>query len=155
VWAVARNVASGLRSLVRLDPASNAIAATTPDGSLSADNISINETSIWAWAGHNGNVVSQLSPLTGETTASIIPRTGTPVAVALDGDDVWIVVADDGDQGHLERVDPTTLLVVARSPSFPLEPNPAQQLYSYAVAGEGVVWVVATDSSLVAVDVSS
>jgi glutamine cyclotransferase len=104
------------------------------------------------WVNADRGAVKRFDPTNGQLIAQVEANSGSPVEVVASGDIVWIVVDDGDGQGHLERIDPLTNQVVAQSPSFLLEPDQIEdETYSYAVFDNGVVWMVASDSTLVGI----
>jgi streptogramin lyase len=144
--------------LFSIDPATN-IATQRADFTVGAvcpcsSHWTVDASGVWV--SDDRRSARRFDLTTGQLVAQVEANSGSPVETVASGEVVWIVVDDRDGQGHLERIDPLTNQVVAQSPSFPLEPDQIpRETYSYAVFDNGVVWVVATDATLVGIDVSS
>jgi hypothetical protein len=136
--------------LRQIDPGSGAETSRQNIYVSVGGDLTANDAGIWVM---DSTSVYRVSATTGELLATITPRFGRPVALAVADTAVWIVLADANGQGHLERIDPTSNTVVARSPDFALTPNSTSQHYTAAVVEHGIVWVIADDRHLVGIAV--
>jgi YVTN family beta-propeller protein len=119
--------------LVRIDPASNRIAArieilVTPFATLDAGGIAAGEGAVWVTNPVAGTV-SRISPASNRVSSRI--KVGkTPLGVAVGEGSVWVA---NSDAGTVSRIDPDQGKVVA---TLRIGPNPTE-----IAVGAGGVWV--------------
>jgi hypothetical protein len=140
LWALASSNRAAPNALVRIDPATGQVLATTP---LEAEPWYVAAGGGAVWIGSpNSSTVQRVDPATNEVTARIeLPGDGVS-AIAADARAVWVeVIQDRSDQGKqnlasLLRIDPSSNEVVA---TIPLEGSSG---YDDEIAsGAGAVWV--------------
>jgi Tol biopolymer transport system component len=140
VWALASSGEGASSALVRVDPTTDRVIATTP---LEGEPWYVAAGVGAVWIGSpNASTVQRVDPATNEVTARIeLPGDGVS-AIAADAQAVWVeVIQNRSDQGKqnlasLLRLDPATNEVVA---TIPLE---GLSGYDDEIAiGAGAVWV--------------
>jgi len=140
VWALASTGESGSDVLVRIDPATDRVVATT---SLAPGpwRVAVGAGAVWVGFA-NSSMIQRVDSTTNEVTGQIrLPGDGV-TSIAADDQAVWVeVIHDRSDQGlqnlaSLVRIDPQTGEVVAK---IPLE---GLSGYDDKIAiGAGAVWV--------------
>jgi len=140
VWALASTGETGSSGLVRIDPATDQVVATT---SLEPEPWYVAAGAGTVWVGFpRSSMIQRVDAATNEVTGQVqLPGDGVS-AIAADDQAVWVeVIQDRSDQGQqnlasLVRIDPQTSEVVA---TIPLE---GLSGYDDEIAiGAGAVWV--------------
>jgi dipeptidyl aminopeptidase/acylaminoacyl peptidase len=140
VWALASTDQAGSGVLIRIDPATDQVLATTP---LEAEPwyVAVGGSAVWVGSPRS-TAIQRIDTATNEVTAQIRLAGDGVSAIAANDQGVWVeVIQDRSDQGQqnlasLVRIDPRTNGVVA---SIPLE---GLSGYEDEVAiGAGAVWV--------------
>ena len=125
-------------TVARLDPKTNAVAATVPVGKRPCSGLAAGFGSLWV-PNCGDETVSRVDLKTGAVTATIRTHIGNSEGSIVTGaGSVWLIIDA---KGTLARFDPATNTVVAEIYVAP---------GSYGLAfGEDAVWVTSTERSLV------
>ena len=131
VWVTSKETGS----VVRVDPATNAVVATVKTG-LGAHGIIADETGVWV-TNYSANTVSRIDPAT-DKVAATIENVGSGVGIAAGDGAVWVSTKSEG----VARIDPSTNEVT------PLQPEWAWPYWAYGVAYDaGNLWVSSAGES--------
>jgi streptogramin lyase len=147
VWSLAGNVVPD--TVVRIDPATNAVTATYPLGHV-AGALSYGHGALWATSPADG-LLLRIDPQNGAVTTAVSDLPA-PISVATGAGSVWVVLygpdgpaPSPGDPALL-RYDPatgeTTLLDIGSSPGGAAD----------IVAADDAVWVRGSDPFIVRLD---
>jgi virginiamycin B lyase len=106
VWVGVPN----LTSVVRIDPATNAVRATIrlsvpPSGFLAAD-----KSAVWSAGAHSAGVVTRLDPRTNRLSGSF-NGAEAPIGLGLASGSLWVA---DLDSKVIDRVNPHTARTIGR-----------------------------------------
>jgi DNA-binding beta-propeller fold protein YncE len=144
VWVSVNDFNAGgpeTHSILRIDPATNEIAATIPVGTVG--NLTVGSDAVWTIDTLEGpqDTVLRIDPTINEVVATI-PVGAYAFDVAVDSTGVWVTRDLDGrgQTGEVIHIDPATNEIVAR---IRLEGRLRD-----VVVGEGGVWVVDSTSTL-------
>lgn len=144
VWVTVNRGERGDHRIVRIDPATNRVAAKIPvDGS--PHRIAAGEGSVWVTGdfGRGGDVLHRIDPETNRVVATIpFPgRSAGPVATGHGA--VWLVLTgDEAATVSLARIDPRTNKVGL---TIPLEAGAARHSFDELAVSDGAVWVLALE----------
>jgi hypothetical protein len=150
-------VASGSQtatSIVRIDPATNAVTGSVTIQGIPPVSLSVGEGSVWALAGASGDhpdqaVVSSIDPATNRVTTGArlgLGSTGGDIAAGLGA--AWATTVGTNSASGLARIDPATGRQVA-SITLP-DASPVGLLA--VTTGEGYVWATSARGYLWKVD---
>ncbi len=141
VWVTVNDFPEGeqeTHSLLRIDPASNEIAATIPV--RSAGHLAVGSDAVWTTEfREERDVLVRIDPRSNEVVATI-PVGRLAFDVAVDESGVWVTRDIDSRSGEVIRIDPATNEIVARIP--------VEGRIRDVVLGEGGVWVVDSTSTI-------
>jgi YVTN family beta-propeller protein len=137
VWA-----AVGAGTVVRIDPATNRVAATVPIHGY-PDELAVGDGSVWVTSGVDAgaDVLTRIDPGTNRVVATISLPGSYAGPVAAGGGAVWLVLIDrDSRAGSLVRIDRETNEVGAR---IPLDAGRARFGFDELAVGHRAVWLLA------------
>jgi sugar lactone lactonase YvrE len=126
----------GTGKLVRVDPATNRVAARIPVGRPQESPIAIAATAQAVWVVNFGDAqVLRVDPATNRVVTRI-PVRGGAGGIAAGAGAVWVTSGEGGDQRHgwVQRIDPSRNRVVATTPV------PSGMLWDITIDGSSV-WV--------------
>jgi YVTN family beta-propeller protein len=143
IWVASRQD----RTLVRIDPKTNTVAATIPVGVANSEaSVAAGEGGVWLLSDEKG-VLTRIDPATNTIVAQISVRPFSYAAITGFGS-VWVTnTGNSGTDtpGSVQRIDPRTNEVVA---TIPVRAQPR-----FLAAGEGGVWVLnQSDGSVSRID---
>ena len=131
IWVGVQNI----NAVVRIDPSTDTIVATIPDGGACSE-IAADDQAIWVAGGClPGPGVTRIDPATNAVT-EVSNASGNSPAIALGGDSVWYGTTDN----FLGRINTTTHRVVGRLKL----PGPAWA----ATVAFGFVWIADREDGL-------
>jgi hypothetical protein len=137
IWVAVCGGPGGPR-VVRLDPATNRVAASVPVRG-SPFEIAAGEGSVWVTgnSAEDGDVLHRIDPQTNRVVATMaFPRDSTG-AIAVGEGAVWLVRS-----GSLARIDPDTNEVAL---TIPLDAGPRRHNFDELAVSQGAVWVLALE----------
>jgi hypothetical protein len=137
VWVAIYGGQAGDR-VVRIDPATNRIAASVPVQGEPYE-LAAGEGSVWVTgnSAESGDVLHRIDPQTNRVVATMaFPRNSTAAIAAGEGA-AWVVRS-----GSLVRIDPDTNKVAL---TIPLEAGPVRHNFDELAVSQGAVWVLALE----------
>lgn len=108
-WATA----VGLKSLIRIDPGTNAVTAKVPLSVLPCADLAVDSRTVWVSTGHCAPpAIVKVDARKGKQIATVTGEIA-PIGLEVGFNSLW--VADDGHKS-VDRISPRTSRVVARLP---------------------------------------